>query len=235
MKFGILKSKIETKLVESYSKNTFRSEMQNFKKFVLSNKELSKLYHLYENLSAQQGFDKEFAQEFVDECVATIKNLNIQESEIQKVSCWLKDVATENKYQDIDNLISESVLNIPQRILSKRKIVESLTKKQVVKEHVNIPLNSMVKVANQTLEKHINSLNESEQKIVKELLKLDNKAFEKAFNELKENTKEKLNTLLESEKDFEAQTKIKETISRIENENPDRIEYVRIKNLMESI
>ena len=235
MKFGILKSKIETILVESYKTNTFRNEMQNFKKYVLSNKELSKLYHLYESLSLNQGLEKEFAKEYVNECVSTIKGLQIQESEIKKVSCWLKNVVAENKYQDIDNLLSENILNIPQRIQSKRNIIESLTKKQVVKEHINIPLNSMVKVANQTIEKHINSLTESEQKTVKELLKLDNETFQSSFNELKENAKVKLTGLLETESDFEAQTKIKETIDRISAESPDRIEYVRIKNLVESI
>ena len=38
MKFGILKSKIETLLSESYSKKTFKQELSNFKKYVLENK-----------------------------------------------------------------------------------------------------------------------------------------------------------------------------------------------------
>ena len=37
IKFGILKSKIEKVLLESYSNNTFKGELKNFKKLVLEN------------------------------------------------------------------------------------------------------------------------------------------------------------------------------------------------------
>ena len=47
MKFGIIKSKIENVLLESYKNNTFKDEVKNFKKLVLENKNVSKLYYLY--------------------------------------------------------------------------------------------------------------------------------------------------------------------------------------------
>lgn len=236
MKFGILKSKIENVLIESYKNNKFKEELQNFKKYVLANKEVSKLYYLYESLSTNQGLEAEFAKDYIIESVNAIKATKIDDKNIKDIDNWLKNVVCENNYTDIDNLLGENVLNLAERIESRKTILESLTKKETpVQPHANIPLKSMIKVANQTLSKHINSLNESEQKEVIELLKLDNEAFTGAFSELQENISGKLNTLLESTTDFETQTKIKETIDRIKNESPDRIEYIRIKKLLNEI
>ena len=41
-KFGILKSKIENVLLESYKNDTFKDELKTFKKLVLENKNVSK-------------------------------------------------------------------------------------------------------------------------------------------------------------------------------------------------
>ena len=45
MKIGILKSKVEKLLTESYGKNTFKDEIKNFKTYVLENKDISKLFN----------------------------------------------------------------------------------------------------------------------------------------------------------------------------------------------
>ena len=37
MKFGILKSKVDRRLLESYSNQTFQKELKTFKKLVLEN------------------------------------------------------------------------------------------------------------------------------------------------------------------------------------------------------
>ena len=48
MKFGILKSKIEKVLLESYSNNTFKNELKNFKTNVLDKKNIAKIFYLYD-------------------------------------------------------------------------------------------------------------------------------------------------------------------------------------------
>ncbi len=58
IKFGNIKSKIEEKLLESYSKNTFKSEMKNFKSMVLGNKNISKLFYLYDEMSSNKGLNE---------------------------------------------------------------------------------------------------------------------------------------------------------------------------------
>ena len=56
MKFGLLKSKIEKNLLESYSKGKLAEEIKIFKKLVLENKTLSRLYYLYDELNSNKGF-----------------------------------------------------------------------------------------------------------------------------------------------------------------------------------
>jgi hypothetical protein len=57
MKFGILKSKIEDCLVESYKKNSLKKDMFVFEELVLKNKSLSTLYFLYDELSKNKGLN----------------------------------------------------------------------------------------------------------------------------------------------------------------------------------
>jgi hypothetical protein len=49
--FGLLKTKIENVLLESYSNDTFKNELKTFKKLVIENKNISKLFYLYDELS----------------------------------------------------------------------------------------------------------------------------------------------------------------------------------------
>mgnify|MGYP006954615283 CR=1 FL=1 len=79
MEFGHLKSKIETKLVESYKTNTFNKEIKTFRKLVLENELINMAYHLYEELSKEKGFSKDFADDFLSECVDIYQRLNITE------------------------------------------------------------------------------------------------------------------------------------------------------------
>ena len=45
--YGLLKSKIEKVLLESYSNDTFKNELKTFKKLVIENKNVSKIFYLY--------------------------------------------------------------------------------------------------------------------------------------------------------------------------------------------
>ena len=43
--FGLLKTKIENVLLESYANDTFKNELKTFKKLVIENKNISKLFY----------------------------------------------------------------------------------------------------------------------------------------------------------------------------------------------
>jgi preprotein translocase subunit SecA len=55
MKFGKLKSKIENKLIESYKNDTIKNDMSKFNSLVLKNKNVSKLFYLYDELTLRHS------------------------------------------------------------------------------------------------------------------------------------------------------------------------------------
>ncbi len=75
MKFGILKSKIENVLIESYKKNTFKKEMFIFEELILKNKNVSKLFYLYGELGSNKGLNESVANEYINQSITLYENL----------------------------------------------------------------------------------------------------------------------------------------------------------------
>ena len=147
MKFGILKSKIENVLLESYKHGTFKEELKTFDKLVLKNKSISKLFYLYDDLTSNKGLSESIVDEYINESTKLFENTTtkLTEKDINKISTWVKNDKTENKYEMVDSLFSTGVLTIETRIKNKKLISESL-KKQPIKENedVNITISSMI-------------------------------------------------------------------------------------------
>ena len=93
----------------------------------------------------------------------------------------------------------------------------------------------MVSIANQTMKSYINNLDESTKKEFIRLMSEDTTLLKEKFETLKESTITKLNTILENEQDFEIQTKLSETIDRLKFEKFDQLNFLKLKNLEESI
>ena len=76
MTFGKVKSIIENRLIESYKdEKEFKKSMKEFKHNVLSDKTMSKLYSLYDQLSTPQGLNETDAKDFLEEGVSLIQKL----------------------------------------------------------------------------------------------------------------------------------------------------------------
>jgi Txe/YoeB family toxin of Txe-Axe toxin-antitoxin module len=93
----------------------------------------------------------------------------------------------------------------------------------------------MVRVANQTVQNYIESLDENTKKEFFELIKEDSESLESRFNLLKEKTLQKLSPVLEKETDKETKQKIQETIEKIQNDKFNQLNFLRLKKLEESI
>jgi hypothetical protein len=144
--------------------------------------------------------------------------------------------SAENKYSDIDTLVYTNKLNLHERIQSKRNIISVLTSNsKTVKESINIPIKSMVNIANQTLRTYIETLDENTKKEFFQLISQDSKSLETKFETLKESTITKLQSILDKEEEFELKTKISETIDRLKTEKFDQVNFLKLKNLEESI
>jgi hypothetical protein len=156
VKFGILKTKIETLLLESYSNNTFKNEIKTFNKLVLSNKNISKLFYLYDELNSNKGLSESTAKEFVFESITLYENIinRVQDKDIKSIMEWVSKIKAYNQYEHIDNLLGRSndVLNLENKIKNKKIIVENLQKEPYCNNNtnINIPINSMLSIANKS-------------------------------------------------------------------------------------
>jgi radical SAM superfamily enzyme YgiQ (UPF0313 family) len=93
----------------------------------------------------------------------------------------------------------------------------------------------MVKVANKSIEDFISNLNESEKKELNLLLKEDELVLVELFQNLKDEAVVKLIVVLEGESDESVKNTINETIDNIKSKKFDRLEYFKLKNLVDNI
>lgn len=232
MTFGNLKSIIEKNLLESYNdEKDFKKSLREFKHNVLNNKSMSKAYALYDQLSTPQGLSEQDAKEFLEEGI----NLLHKILPTIKLPKSLSE-SVKNNYENLDTLIYTTKLDLIERLTIKKQIISVLKEdKKVVKESINIPIKSMVSIANQTLRGYIDNLDETSKKEFFQLISEDTKTLEGKFEILRENTINKLKVILEKEQEFEIKTKISETIDRLGNEKFDQMNFLKLKSLEESI
>jgi lipoate-protein ligase A len=93
----------------------------------------------------------------------------------------------------------------------------------------------MVNIANQTIQNYLENLDESTKKKVFHILASRPEDLEKEFFEIKESTVSKLENLLEKESEDDMKQKLVETIQKIKDENYEQVNYIRLKQLEESI
>ncbi len=240
MKFGVLKSKIEKCLIESYNKNTFKDNIFIFNELVKNNKNISKLYYLYDELSSKKGLSESVANEFINESITIYENVvnKISKKNLEEIRIWVNNVTTKNNYEEIDNLFSNNIVMLENKIQSRKKIVESLKSVEVISESgkiINVPLKDMVDVANKTVNEFLSNISESEKKELMTIIKEDENKLIVKFDFIKENTLKRLDNILLSESDSEVKRTILETIEKVKNETFNKISYIKLKNLNESL
>jgi hypothetical protein len=240
MKFGILKSKIENVLLESYKNNTFKDELKTFKKLVIENKNVAKIFYLYDELNTQKGLNESYVNEFINESVKLYEKSisKITKSELKELNEWVKNSTVENSYSKIDDLFTSDVLTIESRIKSKKLISETLRKLPITTtttKSIELPLSTMVSVANKTIKNYIDGLNESDKKELINLLSEDDSTLTEKYNSLKENVVEKLNNMKESSDDNSVKSRIDETLSKVLSEKFDKLSYFKLKGLNENL
>jgi hypothetical protein len=230
MEFGLLKSKIEKKLLEAYANNTFKKELEKFKKFILEKNDLNQVYYLYNELSKEKNFEKSFAEDYVNECIQIFENIKINNRSYKLVENWLKDTKAKNEYADIDSIFSRNTLMIENKINSKNSIVKRLSSEKKDNEVINIDMEKMLEVANKTIDNYLSQISESEQKEIKKYISLSEEEIKNRYNVLSEIAIERLENMSNDSED-EIKTKISETINKIKSENVDVLSLIRLKSL----
>lgn len=230
MTFGQIKTITENYLLSSYGdKEKFKNAVLEFKKDILSDKNITKIYSIYEDLSTPQGLNEKDAQQFLDEGVKLIQEF-LKESSLPKTNLD-KEI---NNYKEIDNLvyIKDNFTNLQERINDRKKIISILMEsKKSLTETPKIPISSMVSIANKNLKEYFDSLDESSKTQLFEVL---NEGSLENFEILKQESIKKLTIVKENEKE-EIKEKINETIEKIKNEEFNHLNFLRLKNLSRTL
>jgi hypothetical protein len=234
MKFGKLKSKIENKLVESYKNGTIKNDMSKFNSLVLKNKNVSKLFYLYDELTSNRGLNESIANEYINQSIIAYENAinKIKPNDLKELNLWLEGSEYNNEYDIIDNLFSTGITKLEEKITSKKTILETITKTpKENKDVVAIPLKTMVDIANKTINNYVSDLTESDQKKLKSILSLNEDELKEKYDNLKESIISKLEKIQESEQDNEVGERINETITKVNSESFDKLNYLKLQEL----
>lgn len=231
MTFGQVKSIIEANLLDSYkNEKEFKKTLREFKENVLKNKEISKLFSVYEQLSTPQNLNEKDAEHYLNE------GLNLISKILPKVKLPYSNGSTNNLYSDIDNLVYTNKLDLKERVQSKKNILNTLmSESKKINEGVKIPISSMVKIANQTLENYVQNMDDDSRKLFIEIVKGDKKKMESEYNDLKENTITKLNQILSEQEEMDLKSKISETIEKLQKEEFTQLNFVKLVSLENSL
>lgn len=236
--FGTIKTKIENTAIELAKKPSFKKFIFEFNGLILNNKDISELYYIYDDLSTNKGLDSDLANEYINESIEYSQVLIESQSKTLKyinnwVNSWNK--SNQNNYSDIDNAIyNTGIRNLESILESKRKIKNTLIKEQkenIVKENLNLPISSMVKIANENLKKEIPNLNESEKKELDEILNLNGNDLKEEFEKTKKLVLDNLKLSLNESKDDDLNITISKTIEKIKESKCNHYDYYKLKKL----
>lgn len=232
MTFGNIKSLMEKNLLESYKdEKDFKKTLREFKHNVLNNKSMSRAYALYDQLSTPQGLNEHDAKEFLEEGLSLLQRVLPSIKLPKTISESVK-----NNYVDIDTLVYSQKTDLMERVTAKKNIISIITSKtETIKESINIPIKSMVNIANQTLRNYLDTLDENSKKEFIQIVSEDTKTLEGKFEVIRESAITKLQARMETEDETEIKTRISETINKLKDEKFDQMNFLRLKNLEESI
>ena len=241
-RFGQIKSNIENLLANSYGKDSFKSNIKEFKKRVLSNKNISEIYYIYDDLSSKKGINKDIASEYVNESLEKLVSLiSKNETKIKELSEWVGSLLNnnnENQYSDIDYIVYENKITNLERVLeSKTRLKNLITTKEEksINESVNIPLSSMLKIATSTFNNEFSTISEEEKSELKSLLSLSKKEVEEQFISLRESVVSKLEITRNESNDDELSSKVSQTINKINESKPDLVSLYKLKQLEQGL
>lgn len=239
--FGLLKTKIEEASIKTYKENGFNEFMSTFKKLVIENRDISELYYIYDDLNTHKGLSGDIVDDYINENIEYSKIL-IKENEdnLIMINEWLKDITIDdnNIYSNIDTLIyNNSIRNLETVLECKRQVKNMLmseSKKEEIKESINLPLSTLSKIYESTLRTKL-SLNETDLSELISIKKLTTDEIKNEMTNLKESAISKLKLTINESKDNDLNSKIQDTIDKISNSKIDHYNLYKLRKLNEGL
>lgn len=203
-KFGVLKSKMLSKLTESYNQNN-KKEVKDILNTIKENKEFKEMYLFYEEIENKYFEDKDIAKLFVEEVSSILKNQTKNISEFSKsLDTKIGNVEiNENEIYTLLDQLSEndSLNNIDKKVIAKKKLVEHLTTKKETKIEENTTYTSNENLLHAVLANNFNvlygnTLSEEQKNELKDILSLSNDDLNTKTTELRESILNKVDSIL---------------------------------------
>ena len=238
-KFGIIKSKLLTKLTESYAKEN-KAEIKNILTTIKENKDFKEMYLFYEEIENKYIDDKETAQLFVEGVINILKQ---QMGELSNFCTSLNkminvETINENEiYNSLDILIENDTLsNIEKKVKAKKKLVEHLTTKKEIKESKDSTLIPNENLLNAVLTNNFNvlysnTLSEQQKEELKNILSLSHEDILTKTTELKESIINQVSTLISESNETDLSTKLKKVKDEVNEMFPSKLNYYRLTEL----
>jgi len=236
--FGTIKTKIENTAIELAKKPEFKRFIFEFKHLVLENKDLSELYYIYDDLSSNKGLPNDIANDYINESIEYSQILlESQGNRLKDINVWINswNKNTSNNYSDIDTAIYKTgIKNLENILESKKNIKNIITKEESRKditESINIPISSMVKIANENLKKELGHLSENDKKELDEILSLNGEELKENFDNLKKLVLDNLKVSINESSDKELEGTINKTINKVMESKCNHYDYYKLKKL----
>ena len=239
--FGTIKTKIEKASIGLYGKPEFKTYMSQLKTMVLENKDLSELYYIYDDLSKKKELSNDIATDYINESIEYSQILiENNERSLKNVDEWISSIVKKsvNNYKDIDvTIYNKSIKNLETVLESKKRIINTIISedKVKIKESINLPLNTMLRVANDRLNKELSNISESERKELIGLSSLSDKAIKLEIDTLKENVISNLKTSLNESKEKDLKDTIENTIKKISESKYDKYNLYQLRKLNQGL
>ena len=100
---------------------------------------------------------------------------------------------------------------------------------------INVPLSSVYNIANKTVSKYLENVNESDKNILKSILSLTTDELKTEMNTLKESVISKLKVTLNESKDDTYTSKIQTTINKVMESKNDHYNLYKLRTLNEGL
>ena len=238
-KFGIIKSKLLTKLTESYA-NENKAEIKDILTTIKENKDFKEMYLFYEEIENKYIDDKETAQLFVEGVINILKQ---QVGDLSNFCTSLNKMINvesinENEiYNSLDTLTeNDSLSNIEKKVKAKKKLVEHLTTKKEIKESKDSTLIPNENLLNAVLTNNFNvlysnTLSEQQKEELKNILSLSHEDVLTKTTELKESIINQVSTLISESNETDLSTKLMKVKDEVNEMFPSKLNYYRLTEL----
>jgi len=242
--FGELKSKMLTKLTESYNSGN-KNELKDLIKKLKSNKNLVEMHNFYEEMEGMYIPNKDKAKLYVEtlepQLIDRMKTLS---SDFKNMSKSLKDVVSESNevYGYLDVLSEENnIHNISKKIDARENFINFLTTKKTVKKEEE----PTVKFENHTLlntvlvnnfnTKYTDFLNEEQKSTFSKIVSMTESELVTETQKIKSEINQKIDSLLNESTDSAMNEKLNKVKEDLNESESTKLNYFKMTELKKGL